>query len=84
MNTPSTQKTQPTDPADIVLADIVKNERRGERIRIAQRSYKGHGFIDIRLYVATATGEIVPTGKGIAIPPALLREVIAGLEAAAE
>ncbi|WP_395707961.1 transcriptional coactivator p15/PC4 family protein [Reyranella sp.] len=64
---------------DILIADIVKNERRGERIRVADRTFKRHRFIDIRLHVANAAGEVIPTGKGIAIPPALLPEVIEAL-----
>ncbi|TXL75635.1 hypothetical protein FHP25_13350 [Vineibacter terrae] len=79
-STSQRRETQPTDPADVVLADIVKNERRGERIRIAQRSYKGREFIDIRLHITTAAGEIVPTSKGVTVPPALLAEVIEGLQ----
>ncbi len=79
-STSQRREAQPTDPADIVLADIIKSERRGERIRIAQRSYRGCEFFDIRLYITTAAGEIVPTSKGVTVPPALLAEVIEGLQ----
>lgn len=64
---------------DRLIADIVKNERRGERIRVAHRAYRGYRFIDLRLYVTNAAGETVPTAKGIAIPPALLPQVIEAL-----
>lgn len=66
-------------PADIVIAEIEKNRR--ERIRVQLRAFKGNRFVDIRAFFAGDDGWIA-TGKGLAIKPALLDEVIEGLRKA--
>jgi hypothetical protein len=65
--------------SDRHVAEILKNER--EKICIALRDYRGHRFIDVRLYTASGA-EFFPTPKGISIRPDLLRSLIEALEAA--
>ena len=63
------------------IATIPKNQTQDIHIRLCE--FHGRPFVDIRLFVvADATGDRVPTRKGIAIPPALLPEVIDALRAA--
>jgi hypothetical protein len=60
-----------------VVLDIQKNAT--QRIRISQRWYKGREYVDIRLLVANAAGEFVPTQKGLMVRPELLPQIIQGL-----
>ena len=52
---------------DQVIATIEKNA--DEEIRVSLREYKGHPFIDIRVYWKPAEGEPGPTKKGVTLNP---------------
>jgi len=52
-------------PVDRLVASVRKNSR--EEIRIALREYRGHRFIDMRLYAANASGELVATARGFGV-----------------
>jgi hypothetical protein len=49
----------------MLIGEIQKNST--EKIRVSIESYKGHEFIDVRVYYEDDTGEWRPTKKGIAI-----------------
>ncbi|MDR5777709.1 MULTISPECIES: transcriptional coactivator p15/PC4 family protein [unclassified Caballeronia] len=66
---------------DKMVMEIQKNAT--QRVRISHRWYKGRQYIDVRLVVANAAGEFVPTQKGIMLRPELLAQVIQGLTLAA-
>ncbi|GAB5098492.1 transcriptional coactivator p15/PC4 family protein [Caballeronia sp. HLA56] len=66
---------------DKVVMDIQKSAT--QRIRIIHRCYKGREYVDVRLVVANAAGEFVPTQKGIMLRPELLPQIIQGLTLAA-
>ncbi|GJD95216.1 transcriptional coactivator p15/PC4 family protein [Methylobacterium iners] len=65
---------------DILIAEIAKNSR--ERLRIQLREFKGHRFIDLRLFAISADGDFVPTRTGIGFRPDLIDAVVEALEAA--
>lgn len=68
---------------DQVIATIQKSA--DEEIRVSLREYKGHPFIDIRVYWKPPEGEPGPTKKGVTLNPELfpgLKQAIALLEAA--
>jgi hypothetical protein len=63
------------------LAIIPKNST--EEIRIAWSEYKGHRYMDIRVYAEIeGKADKVPTKKGIALRPDLIPELIKALEGA--
>ncbi|MDR5772471.1 MULTISPECIES: transcriptional coactivator p15/PC4 family protein [unclassified Caballeronia] len=66
---------------DKVVMEIQKSAT--QRIRIVHRWYKGREYVDVRLVVANAAGEFVPTQKGIMLRPELLPQIIQGLTLAA-
>ena len=66
---------------DITIATISKNKR--EQLHVAIREWKGHTFVDLRVYVGGGDKGIVPTSKGVGIKGHLLAEVIAALQKAA-
>ena len=49
-------------------------------VRIAERSYQGKPFIDLRFYWKTETGETLPTKKGITLRSFELAKVAATLQ----
>ena len=54
-----------------------------QEIRIRRTHWKGRDYIDVRLFVAKdATGERIPTRKGVTLAPDLLPDLIDALEAA--
>ena len=54
-----------------------------QEIRIRRTHWKGRDYIDVRLFISKdATGERIPTRKGITLPPDLLPDLIDALEAA--
>jgi hypothetical protein len=63
-----------------VIGEIQKNAM--ERIRVARKEYKGHEFIDVRVFYEEG-GEWKPTKKGITIAPERTNELIALLKKAA-
>lgn len=68
---------------DQVIATIAKSS--DEEIRVSLREYKGHPFIDIRVYWKPPEGEPGPTKKGVTLNPELFpefKQAIAALEAA--
>jgi len=68
-------------PIPGLIAEIEKNAV--EVIRVSWSEYKGHHFLDVRVYYEDGeTGEWKPTKKGIAIAPDLLPELIAALQTA--
>jgi hypothetical protein len=69
--------------ANELIAEIERN--RLDRYRVQLAEYQGHPFVDVRIWTtAKDSDELVPTKKGITIPPALLSEVMQGLEQALE
>jgi len=68
---------------DQLIATIEKSS--DEEIRVSLREYKGHPFIDIRVYWKPPEGEPGPTKKGVTLNPELFpefKQAIAALEAA--
>ena len=68
---------------DQMIATIEKNA--DEEIRVSLREYKGHPFIDIRVYWKPPDGEPGPTKKGVTLNPELfpaLKKAMGALEAA--
>ncbi len=68
---------------DQLIATIAKNPE--EEIRVSLREYKGHAFIDIRVYWKPPEGEAAPTKKGVTLNPEFfpdLKKAMAALEAA--
>ncbi len=53
--------------SDQLIATIEKNP--DEEIRISLREYKGHPFVDIRVYWKPPEGEPGPTKKGVTFNP---------------
>jgi len=49
----------------MLIGEIQKNTT--EKIRVSLSEYKGHKFIDVRVYFEDDTGEWRPTKKGVAI-----------------
>ncbi len=66
---------------EICVATIERSKTSDIRVRLVE--FGGRPFVDLRTFVVVDAVERVPTRKGIAIPPALLGEVIAALEKAA-
>ena len=64
----------------MLIKKIEKNTK--EKITINTGKYKGNPLIDIRVCIENENGELIPTRKGIAINPRLIKEVIEGLKAA--
>lgn len=62
----------------MLIADIEKNTR--ERVRVTIEEYRGHKFIDCRVYYRDEAGEWQPTRKGIALNADTLNDVIAALQ----
>lgn len=65
----------------MLIAEIEKNVN--ERIRVSTQEYKGHKFIDCRVYFVDDTGTWRPTKKGIALNPETLDGVVELLRKAA-
>lgn len=64
------------------IATIEKNV--AEEIRVALTEFKDHQLVDLRVYATNgATGERVPTKKGLTVKPALLAPLIEALQRAA-
>lgn len=64
----------------MLIGEIQKNST--EKIRVTISEYKGHEFIDVRVYFEDDNGEWKPTKKGIAISPDKIDEVISLLKKA--
>lgn len=61
------------DPPDRLIGTIQKNQR--EQINVTLRSYKGHPFVDIRVYFLDG-GQAKPSGKGCTIRPDKINDLI--------
>jgi hypothetical protein len=62
------------------IAEVQKNAK--ERIKIVISEYRGHRFVDCRVYFEDDQGEWKPTKKGIALNDDIIDEVIQGLQKA--
>ncbi|HMJ85075.1 MAG TPA: PC4/YdbC family ssDNA-binding protein [Vicinamibacterales bacterium] len=75
-----------SEPADVPADDGVKlatlSRGADRELRIRWRSFKGHYFVDVREWAASAqTGEWWPVkGKGVTIKARELREAITALQ----
>lgn len=57
------------------LGEVRKNAR--EVIRVVENEYKGHRFIDVRIYYKDEeSGEYKPSKKGIALNSEVIKPVI--------
>ena len=52
-----------------------------ECIRAARSSYKGHEYLELRVYYEDRDGEMKPTKRGVTFHPEALPELIAALQA---
>jgi hypothetical protein len=64
------------------IAEIEKNSK--ERIRVSVEEYKGHKFVDCRVYFQDEAGEWRPSKKGIALNADCIDEVIQTLQKASK
>lgn len=65
----------------MLIAEIQKNLK--ERIRVSIEEYRGHKFIDLRVYFEAENSEWKPTKKGIALNSDCFEAVIEALKKAA-
>jgi hypothetical protein len=68
---------------DKLLCELPKNSREVYQFRLAE--FKGHKFVDMRIYAKEDGKESAPTKKGLAISPQLwsqFRVALAQVEAA--
>lgn len=63
-----------------VISVIAKNKTTTVQTKISD--WKGNTYVDVREYFKNAKDEWIPTKKGIAIPVAMLAEVLTALEKA--
>ncbi len=67
----------------MLIGEIEKNSL--QKIRVTSETYKGHDFVDIRVYYRDeAEDDYKPSKKGIAISPDKIEELIALLKKAQE
>jgi hypothetical protein len=59
------------------MTDIKRNDT--EIIRVSKREFKGHEFLDLRIYYEGDDGQYKPTKKGITLNPKLVDELIEAL-----
>ncbi len=59
---------------DMTIGTLRKNAR--ESIAVMLREFKGHRFVDVRIVVEGKDGQPQPTGKGVALKPDSLPELI--------
>ncbi|HDP77586.1 MAG TPA: transcriptional coactivator p15 [Mesotoga infera] len=59
------------------MTDIKRND--SEIVRVSKREFKGHEFLDLRIYYQDDEGDYKPTKKGITINPKLVDELIDAL-----
>ena len=60
-----------------MIKEIKKNSK--EIIRISQSEYKGHSFIDLRIFFENEHGEYLPTKKCISFNPTIAKELVEGI-----
>lgn len=66
----------------MLIGEIQKNLK--ERIRVSMEEYRGHKFIDLRVYFEAESGEWKPTKKGIALNSDSIDAVIEALQKASK
>lgn len=66
-------------PNEVTIADIRKNAKESYRVRLGE--YKGFRFADVRIWFGELDA-LKPSGKGVAIRPDALPEVIKALQEA--
>jgi hypothetical protein len=66
----------------MLICDIEKNQK--ERIRVSIEEYKGHKFVDTRVYFQDEAGEWRPSKKGIALNADTIDEVVEALQKASK
>jgi hypothetical protein len=59
---------------DRIIGSMTKNAR--ESVAVMLRTYKGHRFIDVRTMARGPAGGSLPTGKGVALKPAAVPELL--------
>ena len=59
------------------MTDIKRNDT--EIVRVSKREFRGHEFLDLRIYYQDDEGDYKPTKKGITINPKLVDELIDAL-----
>jgi hypothetical protein len=64
----------------MLIAEIYKNT--AKRIRVSVEEYKGHKFIDCRVYYEDDQGEWKPKKRGISLNNAIIDEVTSALNKA--
>lgn len=61
-----------------VICDIPKSET--EVIRVSTNEYKGHSFVDLRLFFKDReSGEFRPTRKGLVVKREFLNDLVEGI-----
>jgi hypothetical protein len=74
---------RPTLEAPVEVAKFWKSARnRRQSIVIAIKQYEGHTFLDCRLFDTNASGQSVPTAKGLTVGMARLLEFATGVTGA--
>ncbi len=63
-----------------IVGTLTKNSR--ERLCVSLGEFKGHPYVDIRLFDTMDPDKSVPTKKGLAVHPRLIPELISLLEKA--
>ena len=58
----------------MLIGEVEKNAR--ERVRITVEEFKGHKFVDLRVYYLDREGTGKPTPKGIALTENIIDEVM--------
>jgi hypothetical protein len=66
----------------MLIAEIEKNTK--EKIRVSIADYKGHRFIDCRVYWKDESGDWKPSRKGIALNDETVDEVVNALQKASK
>lgn len=69
--------------SDRLVWELSKNSREFYRFRLGE--YKGHHFVDLRVFLQGESGEPLATKKGLTIPPHLwpqFRQALARVDAA--
>ena len=64
--------------SDKPFCEIQKNSRETIRFRLGE--YKGHKFIDMRLFIEEEGKDPAPTKKGLAVSPAIWPQFRAALD----
>lgn len=66
----------------MIISDIEKNQK--ECIRVSLEEYKGHRFIDCRIFWKDNAGDWKPSKKGISLNDETVKEVITALSKAGQ